>query len=131
MKRSMFAAVILALATVAHGAAGEWLAREFSKGWNLPGHGVEEYLNDECRPAGLNHIQMFAIQNGHGSPYNLHVYCRRDGSATARYKVTMAVFPKAKFSIPVTAALANPNILIGPFRFGDEGDGILLIEKIK
>jgi hypothetical protein len=133
MRILTFAASILALAMSAQAATGNWLSREFSKGWNVPGHGVEEFLNDECRPGGLDGIQMFTIQNGHGSPYNLHVYCRHDNSRESHYRVTMAVFPKAKFASVVNAALENPNMRIGPFRFGDEGegDGLLLVEKVR
>jgi hypothetical protein len=88
MKRITLVSLIFWLTTAAHGAESKWLAREFSKGWNLPGHGVEEFLNDECWPSRLDGIQLFAIQNGHGSTYNLHVYCRQDGNGAPMYRAT-------------------------------------------
>jgi hypothetical protein len=129
------AAVALAIAgpfLASTGQAAEWLAREFSKGWDVPGHSVADFLNKECMPSGLDGIQMFAVQTGHDSPYNLHIYCRKDGSAGVRYKVSMATFPRAQFAATVNEALARGNVRIGPFRFGDanQDDGLLLVEKL-
>ena len=112
--------------------ASEWLEREFSTGWKVPGHSVEDFLNKECQPSALDGIQMFAIQTGHDSPWNLHVYCRHDRSGSVRYRVTMVEFPKAQFGAIVHQALDRTAVRIGPFRFGDrgQGDGLLLVEQI-
>jgi hypothetical protein len=116
----------------AHAAAPEWLEREFSNGWNVPGYSVEDFLNKECQPSALDGIQMFAIQTGHDNPWNLHVYCRHDRSNSTRYRVSMAEFPKAQFGPTVHLALDRPGVRIGPFRFGDsgKGDGLLLVEQL-
>ena len=112
--------------------APEWLEQEFSTGWNVPGNSVEDFLNMECQPSALDGIQMFAIQTGHDSPWNLHVYCRHDRSGSVRYRVTMVEFPKAQFGAIVHQALDRTAVRIGPFRFGDrgQGDGLLLVEQI-
>jgi hypothetical protein len=109
----------------------EWLEREFSSGWQVPGRSVEDFLNKECQPSALDGIQMFAIQTGHDTPWNLHIYCRHDRSGSARYRVSMALFPKAQFGSTVHQALSAA-VRIGPFRFGNrgEGDGLLLVEQV-
>jgi hypothetical protein len=130
---SSMAALALATLGLATGAAApEWLSREYSKGWNLPGASAEQFLNDECRPSGFDGIQLLAVQKDHGSPYNLHVYCRKDG-ATARYKVSMVTFARGKLGDGTKQIIGKPKVLMGPFYFGNEGegDGILAVEKLR
>jgi metallo-beta-lactamase class B len=125
-------ASVVVLVATADAATGQWLFREFSNTWNAPGHGVEEFLNDECQPSSLEGIQLLAVQKDHGSPFNLHVYCRPDGSTTARYQVTMSVFPRGTVDDAARAVLGREHTRVGPFRFGDEGegDGFLLIAAV-
>lgn len=133
MKRITIAACLLGLALAAQAATPEWLFKEFINSWNTPGQGFEEFLNSQCQPSGLDGIQVLAVQKGHGSAYNVHVFCRQDRSVAARYKVTMTTFAMGKVDDAIRVALANPNVRIGPFYFGKEGepDGFLLIEKTR
>jgi hypothetical protein len=109
-----------------------WLEREYSQGWNLPGNSAEEFLNEVCRPSGLDGIQLLAVQKDHGSPFNLHVYCRQDRSR-ARYRVSMISFPRGRLSEGTGQIIGKPNTLLGPFYFGNdgEGDGVLRVEKVR
>jgi hypothetical protein len=142
MRKSLAAMFILAVAGCVFGAAAapaaqtEWLSREFTNTWNVPGKSAEEFLNNECRPSGLDGIQMYAVQGGHADDYHLHLYCRHDQSETARYKVTLPEFPRGKMDSVVLPLLNNPNVRIGPFYFGkadtpNPKDGLLMIEKTK
>lgn len=133
MKHIAVATCMLGLGWVAQAATPEWLTKEFINSWNSPGQGLEEYLNTQCQPSGLDGIQLLAVQKGHDSAHNVHLFCRQDKSATARYKVTMTTFAFGQVDKAVQALLANPNVRIGPFYFGKQGeeDGFLLVEKIK
>jgi hypothetical protein len=132
MKTLKWAAGLMAVTLTSQAATPEWLFKEFVNSWNTPGQGLEEFLNIECRPAGLDGIQTLAVQKGHNSAYNVHVYCRRDGSAAARYRVTMTTFSFGQVDDAARTLLVNANVRIGPFYFGKDGepDGFLLIEKI-
>jgi hypothetical protein len=117
-------------------ANAEWLSKEFKDTWDVPGQGAEEFLNRDCQPSGLDGIQVFAVQKGHGSSYNLHLSCRQDKVATAHYTVRMIDVPRGKLDATFTPLLANSKVRIGPFFFGkvdapDGVDGILVIEKTK
>lgn len=130
--KHMALASMLGLGLAAQAAAPEWLTKEFINSWNSPGQSLEEYLNNQCQPSGLDGIQLLTVQKGHDSAHNVHLYCRHDKSA-ARYQVTMSTFPFGQVDKAVQALLANPNVRIGPFYFGKQGepDGFLLVEKIK
>jgi hypothetical protein len=126
---------VFGIAVVCEANAG-WLSKEFKDTWQVPGQGAEEFLNQDCRPSGLDGIQVFAVQKGHGSSYNLHLSCRQDKAATVHYTVRMIDVPRGKLDATFTPFLANPNVRIGPFFFGkvdapDGVDGILVIEKTK
>jgi hypothetical protein len=128
-----FAACVLSLASIP--AHAEWLSREFINA-DAPVEGIEQFLNDECRPSTLEGIRMFGVQNGHADALHIHIYCRHDNASRRRYKVTLAQFPRAKFDDVVQRLLANPNVHFGPFYFGKTDsptgmDGLVVIEKIK
>jgi hypothetical protein len=118
------------MATAATGP--EWVFREFINQWNAPENSMEGFLNNECRPAALDGIQVFAVQKGHGGTFNLHVYCRADHAADAAYRVSMPTVEMGKIDTLVQGLVSNPHLRVGPFHFGDDGqrDGILLIEKL-
>ena len=111
---------------------GTWTSKAFEEAAGPPVQAIETFINSECRPSGLDGLQAFAIQSGHDQRFNLHLYCRKDGAAGARYKVSLVTFEKAKFSEPVARLVEQPNVRIGPFYFGKtgEGDGMLVIEKL-
>jgi hypothetical protein len=125
------AACVLAMASVP--ARAEWLSREFIN-VNAPVEGIDQFLNNECRPSTLDGIRMFGVQNGHSDALHVHVYCRHD-AGRGRYRVTLAQFPRAKFDDVVQRLLANPKARFGPFYFGRTDDpsgmdGLVVIEKI-
>ena len=125
--------ISLAVATAAQ-AHGEWLIKEFKDNWNAPGQGAEEFLNEQCQPSGLDGIQVFAVQEGHGSTFNLHLSCRVDKRAKTHYSVKMIDVPRGKLESVFMPYLDKPNVRIGPFYFGkvdapDGTDGIIIIEK--
>jgi hypothetical protein len=135
MKRIGLGLTLFAITLVAE-AHSEWLSKEFRGNWNSPGQGAEEFLNTDCRPSGLDGIQMLGIQNGHQSPYNLHLSCRHDRNASVHYTVRMIDVPRGLVDAAVKPFLDNSNVRIGPFYFGkvdgpDGVDGFLLIEKTK
>jgi hypothetical protein len=49
MKTIALAAAVLGMAAIAQGATSNWLSREFSKGWNLPGQGDGILLVEKIR----------------------------------------------------------------------------------
>ena len=129
--------VLMGAVAVASAADKEWLSREFTDNWDVPGKSAEEFLNSECQPSGLDGIQMYAIQPGHDQAYHLHISCRHDASRTAHYKVTMVEAPKGKIGGAVQPLMSNPKVRIGPFFFGktanvaEPKDGMLVVEKTK
>ncbi len=84
-------------------------------------------------PVRFDGIQTIAVQRGHEDAMHLHVYCRQDRSAKARYRVTMPGAPQGQAFGKVKVAVSDPNARIGPFPFGENGgdDGFLLIEKVR
>ena len=133
MKKAMIAIGLLGVAMAAQAASPEWFDREFTNSWDAPGKGLEAYLNEECQPSTLDGIQLVAVQDGHGRPYHIHIYCRHDRSPTARYRVTMPKAPKAEVFKTIRARVSEPNVRIGPFFLGDEDEpnGVLLVEKLR
>ena len=137
MNKLMQAVCIIGIVTTsAAQARAEWLSKEFKDNWNAPGQGAEEFLNEQCQPSGLDGIQVFAVQNGHGSTYNLHLSCRADKRAKTHYTVKMIDVPRGKLETIFMPYLDKPNVRIGPFYFGkvdspDVADGIMIIEKTK
>lgn len=109
-----------------------WLTKEFS-GKSLSVENVESFLNNTCQTSGLDGIQLLAVQGGHNQVFNLHVYCRQDKAASAHYKITMAPIPNRNPDAAVNAVLTNPNVRVGPFYFGKDGepDAFVLVEKTK
>lgn len=92
---------------------------------------AEHFLNDTCRPSGLEGIQLLSVQTGHDEVFHLHIYCRQDMAASADYKVSMISVPDHKVDATTKAVLAKPNLHIGPLFLGATGepDAIVLIEK--
>ena len=137
MTQLRVAACILGIAAAAAAQAhAGWLSKEFRDTWNAPGEGAEEFLNSQCQPSGLDGIQVFAVQKGHGSTFNLHLSCRVDRRTRTHYTVKMIDVPRGKLDSVFTPYLDNPNVRIGPFYFGkvdapDGTDGIILIEKTR
>jgi hypothetical protein len=133
MKQMAAAAGLVAMVLASRAHATEWLFKEFLDKWNAPGQSVEEFINNDCQPAGLDGIQLIGIQKGHGEVLHLHVYCRHDRSTTARYQVTRPTEPRGMIDSNVKAYLSNPRVRIGPFWFGAEPgvDGFFLIEKVR
>jgi hypothetical protein len=131
MNRVILAMGLLGVATVAS-AAPEWLDKEFTNNWDAPDQGLESFLNQTCQPSGLDGIQMLAVQDGHGRPYHVHVYCRQD-KAGARYRVSMPRAPTSELFAQMRAQAAQPDRRIGPFFLGNEGEpnGFLLIERLR
>jgi len=117
--------------TAAFAAGSPWLAREFTDDWNAPGTGIEAFLNGECRPSGLDGIQTFAVQKGHGSEFHVHIYCRRDKAASATYHVSMVPVDRTNLDSVAQSWAIKPRVRLGPFHFGREGesDGLLVIER--
>ena len=124
--RPLWFAPLLLAATVSISAPVLWLSREFVDSWDTPGASVEEFLNRDCKPSGLDGIQVFAVQKGHGSAFNLHLSCRRDGAVAVRYTVTMLKVTREHLDDRVTPLVSNPRVRIGPFFFGkvDASDGV-------
>jgi hypothetical protein len=112
--------------------SANWLTKEFSQS-SLAIESVEKFLNEECRPSDLEGIQLLGVQNGHNSTFNLHVYCRHDDSKLPQYKVIMEPIPNRNPDAAVNKVIGNPNIRVGPFYFGLDGqpDAFVLIEKTK
>lgn len=132
--RTMLAAlaVTLAGAPIHAATAMPWINREFGTAGSVPVNEVETFLNQDCKPLGFDGIQFLGIQSGHDSVLHVHVYCRRDGAAKARYKVDLATFPKGQFGPVIQAVLADPRARLGPFHFGEAGgnDGIIIVRKL-
>ena len=127
----VFGLAVAALASQA--LASGWLSKEFMDDWNTADQGVEHFLNVECRPSGLDGIQMIGIQKGHSEVLHLHIYCRPDGDRTVQYRVTRPTESKGKIDANVRSFLDKANVRIGPFWFGaDENvDGFYLVEKTR
>ena len=129
-------ALVMGLTLAAAGGAqakSKWLNKEFFDAAAAPLQTVEAYLNETCRPSGLDGIQLLGVQPGHGVAYHLHVYCRADG-AKAVYRVRMAPIAPNDFDPRVMAVVVdNPRVRVGPFYFGlpGESDGFLVVEKTK
>jgi hypothetical protein len=137
MNRLKVAALALGIAAAAAAQARtEWLTKEFKDNWDAPGQGAEEFLNGQCQPSGFDGIQVFAVQKGHGSTFNLHLSCRVDKRSKTHYTVRMIDVPRGKLDSVFVPYLDNPNARIGPFYFGkvdapDGTDGLILIEKTR
>jgi hypothetical protein len=131
--RTVACAGLLAVTLAAGAATPTWLDREMTDSWDAPGKGLEALLNDECQPSGLDGIQLLVVQDGHGRPYHVHVYCRQDKSTTVRYRVTMPRAPAGQVLQTVRERAGDPNVRIGPFFLGtgDEPNGFLLIERLR
>jgi hypothetical protein len=93
--------------------------------------GTGSFLNDTCQPSALDGLQFLSVQTGHNEVFHLHVYCRQDKAASARYKVTMLPVPNHKVDETAKAVLGKPKVRLGPLYLGATGepDAILLIEK--
>ena len=102
--RRLTALIAAAAAIVPTGAIAApstpWIEKEFSVPGAVPLDQVEAFLNTECRPSGFDGIQTLAVQRGHEDAMHLHVYCRQDGSAKARYRVTMPGAPERQGAGP-------------------------------
>ena len=129
-------ALAIGLAVAAAGGAqakSRWINKEFFDTSAAPLLAIETYLNESCRPSGLDGIQLLGVQSGHGTPYHLHVYCRADGARVV-YRVRMAPIAPNDFDPRVMAVVVdNPRVRVGPFYFGlpGESDGFLVVEKTK
>jgi hypothetical protein len=112
--------------------SSNWLTKEFSNS-PVAVDTVEKFINEECRPSGLDGIQILGVQNGHNSAFHLHVYCRKDNAKTGYFKVTMVPVPNRDPDAAVNGVLRNPNIRVGPFYFGNDGesDAFVLIEETR
>jgi len=131
MSRQAMATALLGIVTAVP-AHADWLMREFNDTWDAPGSGVQEFLNRDCRPSGLDGIQLIGVQSGHDDIYHVHVYCRHDNAAGVHYAVSLVpVTPRGAVDQTVRSVLDRPNVRLGPFYFGQHGkdDGFLLIEK--
>ena len=108
-----------------------WWAIEIS-GVDVPLERADALINQTCKPSGLDGIQLLALQKGHNEMMNLHVYCREDKAANVHYKVYWSDIKDKKLGASINPALANPNLRIGPFFFGKEGqaDSFLAVEKV-
>ncbi len=133
MNKTTMAICLLSLTTAAQAASPPWLDREFTDSWDAPGKGLETFLNEECQPSGLDGIQLMAVQDGHGRPYHVHVYCRQDKSTSARYRVTMPKALKGGVLQTIRERAGEPNLRVGPFFLGnaDEPNGVLMIERLR
>ena len=63
---------------------------------------------------------------------HLHVYCRKDMSKKAQYRVTLPTWKKGQLG-SIKPYIGKPGTLMGPFHFGEAGgdDGFILVEKIR
>jgi hypothetical protein len=64
-----------------------WTGKEFNK---LPPmiQEAEDFINQTCQSATLDHIQIMNMQHGHDQPINIHVYCHQD-KASSQYKLSL------------------------------------------
>ncbi len=117
----------------ASGLAKGWIADEFMDPAGLPVKQVDSFINETCRPSGLDGIQILTLQKGHNEVMNFHIYCRQDNSASAHYKVTMLPITDRKFGAAVNPVAGKPNVRLGAFYFGKDGqpDTFLVIEKTR
>jgi hypothetical protein len=139
-------AAIFALSNLASSAqqapaAPKNVAPSFPAGWtgkelnNMPPmiQETEDFINQNCQPATLDHIQIMNMQHGHGQAINIHVYCRQDKSPTAHYKLSLVPVVSRKLGDALYPLLDRANSRIVGFYFGKEGedDDIMLLEKTK
>jgi hypothetical protein len=112
--------------------SANWLTKEFSDSI-LSLESVESFINNDCRPSGLDGIQLLGVQNGHNDAFHLHVYCRHDNAKPQQYKVMMEPIPNRNPDAAVNKVIGNPNVRVGPFYFGLGGrpDAFVLIERMK
>jgi len=131
MRPTILAMGLLGLAAATSAATPEWLEKEFTNSWDAPDQGLESFLNQTCQPSGLDGIQLLAVQDGHGRPYHVHVYCRAD-KAAVRYRVTMPRAATGELFAAIRTQAAQPDKRVGPFFLGNEGElnGFLLIERL-
>jgi hypothetical protein len=110
---------------------GAWIDKEFMTPIAVSIPAIEAFINHDCGPAGLDGIQIFAVQSGHADNPHVHVYCRTDHSRRSHYAVTLPTFAKGAFDPVVLAATANGHTRVGPFVFGAPGsqDGLILISR--
>ena len=112
--------------------AAGWIAKEFADPAGVPIQSVDSFINDTCQPSGVDGIQILSLQKGHNELMNLHIYCRQDKVSSVHYKVTMNPIPDRKLGAAVNPVAGKPNVRIGAFYFGKDGDpdAFLVIEKL-
>ena len=124
---------LFAAAALLHGQQSSgWLNKEFS-GSVLAVDAVESFINDVCRPSGLDDIQLLGVQTGHNDVFHLHVYCKQGAMTSPHYKVRMVQIPNRNPDAAVNQVLGSPNIRVGPFYFGADGqpDAFVMISSTK
>ena len=109
-----------------------WTGKEFN---NLPPmiQSAEDFINGECRPDSLDHVQILNMQPGHNEPINIHVYCRKDKSASTKYKLSLIPVVGRRLGSALNPLLGRHNSRIVGFYFGKDGedDDIMLLEKVQ
>ncbi|HUO23788.1 MAG TPA: hypothetical protein VMU59_14840 [Caulobacteraceae bacterium] len=123
--------VVSSAAQAAEPAKGGWILHEFIDPAGPPLAAAEAFINDQCGPSSLDGVQLLAVQPGHESNINLHIYCRVDHAPGVHYALSLQPMDKTKFDAGVLPVLDRPGVRIGPFYFGQngKGDGFVLVEK--
>ena len=114
---SVFAA--FGLSTLATAGVGDWEAYPpmLSPGLDGVNAKATKWINETCKPDQIGDVTAFLSQNGHSTPYNIHIYCKF-GNRKVNVEAAQFIYDQDKFvaSDFIGNALAGRSVsIIGIF----------------